>query len=127
MSIFKQAAKEKLRFSTRQGMLSAEQLYELKLTPLANIVRSLKKELKKDNDDDLSFLDEGSTPVDATLQLKFEIAKAIYLDKKEERDAAKNAAEKKAHNEKIMELIAKKQDEDLGSKSVDELKAMLQD
>lgn len=127
MSIFKKASKERLRFETRQGSLSTEQLWDLKLTPLATIVRNLKKQLTKSNDDELSFLDEAATPVDSTLQLKFDIVKAVYLDKKEERDAEKNEAAKKEHNQKILALIAQKQDENLGSKSVEELTAMLQE
>lgn len=126
MSIFGQATREKLRFNTNKGLLSVEQLWDLKLTPLATIVRNLKKQLNKDNDDELSFLDDTATPVDTTMQLRFDIAKAIYLVKKEEKDLEKNAAAKKAHNEKILSLIAKKQDEDLEEKSVEELKEMLQ-
>lgn len=125
--MYKEASREKLRFSTQKGLLSVEQLWDLRLAPLATIVRNLKKELKKDNDDDLSFLDENSKPVDAILELKFKIAKDIYLVKKGERDALASEAEKKAHNQKILELIAKKQEESLQGKSVEELEALLQE
>lgn len=117
----------KLRFNTKKGELGVEQLWDLSLTALATVVRNLKKELKKDNDDELSFLDEAATPVDKTLELKFNVAKAIYLDKKEERDAEKNAAVKKERNEKIMALIADKKDEELKSLPVDKLEAMLEE
>lgn len=126
MSIFKQATKERLRFETRKGELSVEQLWDLSLTNLATIVRNLKKQLTKDNDDELSFLDETATPVDRTLELKFNVVKAIYLDKKEEREAEKNAAAKKAQREKLLGLIADKQDEELKGKSVAELTAELE-
>lgn len=126
MDIFKQASKERLRFETSKGNLSVEQLWDLNLTPLATIVRNLKKQLTKDNDDELSFLDEKATPVDKTLELKFNVVKAVYIDKKEERDAEQTEAAKKLHNAKIDELIAKKKDEDLGSKTVAELEALRQ-
>lgn len=126
MDIFKQASKERLRFETSKGNLSVEQLWDLNLTPLATIVRNLKKQLTKDNDDELSFLDERATPVDKTLELKFNVVKAVYMDKKEERDAEQTEAAKKLHNAKIDELIAKKKDEDLGSKTVEELEALRQ-
>lgn len=127
MSIFKEASKLKLRFETSKGTLSVEQLWDLKLTPLSTVVRNLKKQLTKDNDDELSFLDEAATPVDKTAQLRFEIAKSVYLEKKEERDSVVNEAAKKAHNEKILTLIAKKQETDLESKSVEELEALIQE
>lgn len=127
MSIFKEAVKAKIRFNTKQGLLSTEQLFELSLTRLAIIVRNLKKEISKDSDDELSFLDETSKPVDATAQLRFDVAKAIYLDKKAERDAIQTSAAKKEHNEKILALIAKKQEGELEGKSVKELTDMLQD
>lgn len=127
MEVFKTASKEKLRFETSKGNLSVEQLWDLNLTTLANIVRNFKKQLKKDNDDELSFLDEKATPTDKTLELKFEVVKAIYIDKKEDRDAAQTEAAKKEHNQKIMALIAEKQEEGLKGKSIEDLTAMLQD
>lgn len=127
MNNFKQASKQKLRFNTSKGLLSTEQLWDLKLTPLASVVRSLKKELKKDNDDDLSFLDETATPVDKDTQLRFNVAKEVYLAKKEERDAIANEAARKEHNQKIMALIADKNEESLKGKTIEELTAMLQE
>lgn len=126
MSDFKQATKEKLRFDTSKGLLSTEQLWDLSLNSIAIIVRSLKKQLKKDNDDDLSFLDEGSTPVDRTLELKFNVVKEVYLSKKEDSDTIRDEASKKLHNQKILELIFEKKEGDLRTKSVEELEAMLQ-
>lgn len=123
MNIFEKASKEKIRFNTSQGMLSTEQLWELKLTPLAKIVRALKKELNKDNDDELSFLD-STVIVDKTVQLKFEVAKSVYISLKEEVDAEKTKIADKEHNAKIDAVIAKKQDKDLDTKTVDELLAM---
>ena len=126
MSDFKQATKEKLRFDNSKGLLSTEQLWDLSLNSIAIIVRSLKKQLKKDNDDDLSFLDEGSTPVDRTLELKFNVVKEVYLSKKEDSDTIRDEASKKLHNQKILELIFEKKEGDLRTKSVEELEAMLQ-
>lgn len=127
MSIFKEASKTRLRFKTSSGMLSVEQLWDLNLTSLATIVKNLKKQLKKDNDDELSFLDEKSSPVDKTLELSFEVVKAIYIDKKSEKDAAQTEAAKKEHNQKIMALIVEKQEEGMKGKSIEELQSMLQD
>lgn len=127
MSIFKQATKQGIRFNTSKGLLSVEQLWGLSMTRLATIVRGLKKELEKNNDDDLSFLDEASAPVDKELQLRFDVAKAIYLDIKTERDAVRDEAAKKARNQKIMALIAEKEEEGLKNLTKEELAAMLEE
>ena len=127
MSNFKQATRERLRFETSKGLLSTEQLWDLNLTSLATIVRSLKKQLKKDNDDELSFLDDNSNPVDKTLELKFNVVKEVYIAKKEEKESIRNEASKKEHNQKILELIAEKQEGDLRGKSIEELTAMLKE
>jgi hypothetical protein len=127
MSNFKQATRERLRFETSKGLLSTEQLWDLNLTSLATIVRSLKKQLKKDNDDELSFLDDTSNPVDKTLELKFNVVKEVYIAKKEEMESIRNEASKKEHNQKILELIAEKQEGDLRGKSIEELTAMLKE
>lgn len=125
--MYKQAAQLKLRFDTTKGLLSVEQLYDLSLNRLAFIIKTLKKQLKKNNDDELSFLDEEATPVDKEVELRFNIAKDIYLTKKEEREATKTAADKKAHNEKILELIKEKQEEGLKNMSVEDLEKMIKE
>lgn len=124
MNIFQEGIKKGITFNTKRGVLSIQDLYTLKLTPLATIVRNLKKELTKDNDDELSFLDETKV-VDKTATLRFEIAKAIYLDKKADKENAVNALSVKEHNQKVMDLIQKKKEDALANMSVEELEAML--
>ena len=51
----------------------------------------------------------------------------VYLTKKEARDAAALDYEKKQRNQRIAEIIAKKKDEALESKSIEELEKMLQE
>lgn len=125
MSNFKLASQTQLRFNTEKGLLSTEQLWSLNLTQLANLIKSIKKVLKAtDNDDELSFLTE-STITDTTNQLRFDIVKEIYLDKKKENDMARDEKNIKEHNQKILSLIAQKREADLANKSVEELEAML--
>jgi len=124
MNIFQEGIKEGITFNTKRGVLSIQDVYTLKLTPLATIVRNLKKELTKDNDDELSFLDETKV-VDKKASLRFEIAKAIYLDKKADKENAASALSVKEHNQKVMDLIQKKKEDVLANMSVEELEAML--
>lgn len=124
MSIYKQASKEGLRFSTTKGNLSVEQLWSLTQTDLGNSLKTVKKILKKSDDEDLGFLDEGTT-VDKENQLRFDILKDIYLTKKAENEARRTEAERKENNQKIMALIQRKKEDELGGKSIAELEAML--
>lgn len=124
MEMYKEASKIGLRFQTNQGSLTVEQLWSLSLSKLSLAIKALKKQMKGDNDDELSFLDETKV-VDREKQLQFEILKDIYLTKKQEADAEKNAVAMKEHNQYILSLIKTKQDQELANKSIDELKAML--
>jgi hypothetical protein len=128
MDNFKKASQLKLRFNTNKGVLSVEQLWDLNQTQLATLVRSIKTELKSSNlDDELSFLsDTIPTKVDAENQLRFDIAKDIYVTKQEEAKALRDEKQKKEHNQKIMELIQAKKEGELQNKSIEELTAMLQ-
>ena len=124
MDNFKQASKLKLRFQTTVGLLSVEQLWDLSQTQLSNAIKAVKKVLKTTDDDELSFL-EDTKVVDIENQLRFDILKDVYLTKKEEVEAIRNAAEVKAHNQKILALIAEKQEGKLRDMSVEELEKLL--
>lgn len=124
MSIFKEASRTKLRVNTSVGQLSVEQLWDLSLNKLSTIIKNVNKELKKDDDNELTFLDETKT-VDRVQQLTFDVLKEIYTTKKAEQDAAKEAASRKEFNEKINALIAKKQESKLESLSEEDLQALL--
>lgn len=125
MNNFLEASRIKLRVNTAHGNLSVEQLWDLSLNKLSVIIKNVKKELNKgDNDDDLSFLDETKT-VDREAQLRFDVLKEIYVTKRDEAKAAREKADNKAHNEKIMALIHEKQEGALKEKTVEELQALL--
>ena len=63
--------------------------------------------------------------VDKENQLRFDILKDIYLTKKKEAEELRDASVAKQHNQKILALIAEKQEEGLRGKSIDELQALL--
>ena len=109
--MYKKASKLKIRFNTSKGLLSVEQMWDLSMTAVANVVKSLKKELNVESDDDLSFLDENAPQVDTVLQLKFDIAKDIYLSKRAERDEQVASVNKKAELQKLLAIKAKRADE----------------
>lgn len=124
MSIYKLASQLGIRFQTSQGPLTVEQLWSLKITALSNLVKATKKALNKDNDNELSFLDDDIT-VNQEDQLRFDIAKDIYLTKKAENEAIRTTQDKKAFEQKILNLIAEKQEDSLKGKTIEELEALL--
>lgn len=121
--MYKQASQLKLRFSTNVGMLSVEQLWDLSQANLSNLIKSVKKVLKKNDDDELSFL-EDTKVVDVENQLRFDILKDVYLSKKKESEELRNAADIKAHNQKIDSLIAEKQEGKLREMSIEDLEKL---
>lgn len=130
MEIYKKAAKKKLRFSTNRGSLPVEQLFDLPKEEIRQLVIKAREDARKSsgevNDSELSFLDSPAKAKATDDELRFEILKDIYLTKKTAEEKAQKRAEAKANNKKILELIARKQDEALEKKSVKELEKLLE-
>lgn len=122
MENFKQATKEKLRFQTSKGNLTTEQLWDLSLTDLDNLAVELQNQYEESGKK--SFLVKRSIK-DKTTKLKFDVVLDVLQTKSEELEEAKQKAEDKAHNEKIIQLISEKKNEELKGKSVKQLEAML--
>ena len=129
--LYKKAAQVKLRIQTCKGLLSVEDVWGLSLANLDTSIRSLAPAVKNTQtaDSDLDFLSSNSeTKSEETslLELSFEILKDVYITKKEEANARAKAKETKEFNQKIMSLIAEKQESSLKDKSIEELMAMIQ-
>lgn len=124
MDIYKKAAQSGLRFTTPKGALSTEQLFHLSETDLSISIKVEKKNITKDEDNDLDFL-VSTTKKDDIAQLRFDILKDVYLTKRDERLAEKERKDKKQHREKILALIEEKKDDSLKSMSVEELEKLL--
>ena len=120
--MFKQAAKLKLRFQTHKGMLSVEDLYDLKLTDLDKIAVALDEELAKTPRK--SFIAEIN-PEDSITTLKFNIVKDVIADKLKETAARQADKEKRAKKARLEELLAKKQEAKFEEMSEEELKIEL--
>lgn len=126
--MFEKAARLKLRFDTSKGNLTVEDLFDLPLTStngranLNDIAKGLNRELKATEEEDFV---NNTTKGNEVLQLKFDIVKHVIEVRKAENEAAKTAADRKEKKQRLLELIAKKQDQDLEGKSVEELNAMV--
>jgi hypothetical protein len=120
-NIFEAATKGKYRFPFK-GMISVEDLWDLKLQDLDSVFKSLNKQ-KKQNDEE-SLL-QVKTAEDQELDNKIQIVKYIVKFKQEEIEERLQAKDKKEYNQKLLELIERKQNEELAGKSIEELQAML--
>ena len=121
MENFMLALKTGLRFQFR-GNLTTEDLFSLSLTDLDALYKSLKRQLRSNEEE--SLLDEAN-PADAETRLKIEIVKAIVADKLADRDAVKARVEKAAQKQKLLEVLARKQDASLEQMTEDQIKAAL--
>ncbi len=120
-NIFKEATKKKYRLNFR-GVCTVEDLWDLDVEHLDTIYKALKKQQK---DADGESLLTTASKEDVVLEDKIAIVKAIVADKLAAIEAAKNAAKKRRENQRILEIIADKQDAALKEKSLEELQAML--
>lgn len=120
-NIYKFAAQHKLKFPFK-GAISTEDLFDLNMKDLDSVYKALSKQAKDSEED--SLMATASTE-DTVLAVKIEIVKDIFNQKQAELQARKDAADKKAYNEKIAAILADKENEELRSKSADELRSML--
>lgn len=117
MNLFEIAVREKYRFPYK-GMISTEDLWDLSVNALDSIFKTLNKERK--NADEESLLDVKDN-VNTTLENKIAIIKYVVNVKQAEAADKLLEREKKQQKQKIMNLIAKKQDETLENMSQEEL------
>lgn len=120
-NIFEYATREALRFHYK-GMQSVEDLWQLSVKELDSIYKTLNKQVKQSEEE--SLLTTKSN-VDTELEVQIAIVKHIVSVKLAEKEAAEKASAKKAQKQKIMSIIATKQDEALQNSSIDDLKKML--
>lgn len=121
--LFKIASKKKYRF-TYKGVVTVEDLWDLSVEELDKIYKSLKSKQKAEAEESLLAT---TSKEDKELNNKIEIVKIIVADKLEAKERATKSAEKRAKNQRILEIMADKADAELKAKSLDELRAMLDD
>ena len=130
MEIFVEASRKKFRFSTPQGNVSVEDLWELPLESkrmnqanLNDIAVDLDEQIQKSGTTK-NFI-KTTTKTNDELKSKFEIVLHVIKVKQEEEEAATAAHEKSVQKQRILELLAKKKDEALAGKSEEELQELL--
>lgn len=120
-NLFELATRKKFRFPYK-GMISVEDLWDLNLKNLDTVFKALTAEKKQASE--MSLLATKS-PEDEILDAKIAIVQYIFDTKVAKAAAAKQDAANAAKAQRIMGLIADKENQKLANMSVEELHAML--
>ena len=120
-SLFELATKGKYRFPYK-GQVSVEDLWDISLEGLDSIYKTLNTELKKSEEE--SLLNKKSKE-DEVLNNKIELIRYIVRVKLDEASAREIASANAMKKNKILEIMAVKQDQALHNASMEELQKML--
>lgn len=117
------ATRKKYRFSTAKGNLTTEQLWDLPLESLDEIWQKINATIE---DASRTSLLSVRSNKNVELTEKAEVVKAIVEYKLAAAEKADKARQTKAEKERILNIIATKQEQELASMSIDELKKRLE-
>lgn len=121
INIFEAASRYKFRYPYR-GVITTEDLWDLTPGQLDVVYKALNANVKVAQEDSLM---KNMSDADAALMMQIEIVKYIFTVKEQEAESRKKAAENAAKKQRIMEIIAKKQDDALENMSEEDLLKML--
>ena len=130
MNIFEQATRKALRFATDRGPVTVEQLWQMPLQSknlfdLDNVAKACNAKVKSFAEE--SFVTTASSnPAKAEAELALEVVKHIIAVKMAEAADAAQAAKKAETRQKILSVMAEKQDEALKGMSMEDLKKQLE-
>lgn len=119
--LFETATRNKMRFPFR-GMISVEDLWDLSLTNLDSVFKTLNAEAKKSEEESLL---ETKFKENEELFNKIEIVKYIVNIKLEEKKTRENARKNAEMKQRLLEIKAKRQDAALENMSDEDLDKML--
>lgn len=124
-NLFEYATRNKLRFASIRGELSVETLWDVPLRSsddfnLDVIAKRANKTLKDATEE--SFVSTAKTTAHIRLEMTLEVIKRVIEVKLFDEAEAKRRAENKKEKEKLLEILAEKQDGKLSELSERELK-----
>lgn len=120
-NMFEFAIRNKMRFPFK-GQISVEDLWDLRVEDLDTVFKSLNKQVKQTKEESLLAT---KTTEDTILDTQIAIVKYIFDVKVQEANARLIEKERKEQKQKIMSILATKQEQELQNKSVEELQKML--
>lgn len=119
--MFEFATRSKMRFPFK-GQISVEDLWDLRVEDLDTVFKSLNKQIKQTKEESLLAT---KTTEDTILDTQIAIVKYIFDVKIQETNTRLLEKERKEKKQKIMSILATKQEQELQNKSVEELQKML--
>lgn len=113
MSMFEYATRKKLRFASSKGELTVEQLWDVPLRGrddfnLDSIAKGANKALKALTEE--SFVQTERTPSHSKAEMTLEIVKHVIQVRLDEENTAAQRAANKVEREKLLAILAEKQD-----------------
>jgi hypothetical protein len=123
-NIFEYATRNKLRFTSVRGVMSVEQLWDIPLRSrdgfdLNAVAKAANKALGDASEE--NFVETTKSAAHAYCEAVLEIVKYVINVKVAEEEAAKTRAAKKQEKEKLLAILAEKQDGKLSELSEREL------
>ncbi len=106
--MFEKLTRKKVRFVTKKGTLSIEDVWDLPLTHLNELAKEL---FKKVTEDSMSFID--TVKKDELTELKFEAIKHVINVRLDDVKEAEKKAEKADKKTKLIDALASKEEDDL--------------
>lgn len=119
--MFETAVRNKMRFPYK-GQISVEDLWDLDVNALDGVFKTLNSKVKVSLEESLL---RTRSKESEELIVQIEIVKYIVSVKLAEAEARKNAEANRAKRQRILGILADKQESDLKNKSPEELQAML--
>jgi len=128
--MFEKANRLRLRFDSCKGKLSTEDLWDMPLTSrdgfdLDTVAKSVNKHIK--NLEEESFVNIKPSSMSSVYNLKLDVLKHIIGVRVNDLKSKEESALKKERKEKILSIIAEKQDSSLKEKTLEELTAELKE
>lgn len=128
--LFEKATRKRYRFESMQGSLTCEDLWSLPLLTkgtgacLNDIAIVLDRSISRSETKNFVNAEQIA---DQELIDKLEIVKHVIAYKKANALTAARALATRQRNQRILEIIARKEDDELSDKSLDELKALMEE
>jgi hypothetical protein len=129
-NIFEQATRMKLRYPSNRGLITTEDLWELPLNAkngfaLDDVAKAINKELKAAQEE--SFTNTVPNPARTMLELQLEIVKHVIAVVIAENNARLALAGKKAEKDRLLEILASKQQEKLMGMTEEQIQARIKE
>jgi len=123
-NMFEYATRNKIRFTSMRGEMSVEQLWDVPLRSkdgfdLDAVAKAANKSLKALTEE--SFVSTERTPAHEKAELTLEIVKHVIQVKLAEEAAAKKRADNRVEREKLLKILAEKQEGKLSELTEKEL------